>query len=96
MTIVSKERYAAAIPEHLLESLLAYLETGRPTGGFLEAVIANDLLDAVGRADPTSLSALKAICQFVYVEVPMEARGSREAWRAWVAAGRARLEQAGA
>ncbi len=86
--IIDRERYALAIPEITLESLIAYVDTGRPTGGFLEAVIANDLMDAIGRADDANTRAIRAIVQFVYLEVPMEARGSRAAWLAWISKGR--------
>ena len=35
------------IPKQLLAPLVAYVQTGVPLGGFLRAVVANDLMGAV-------------------------------------------------
>lgn len=67
-----------------IESLRAYADHGRPTGGFLEAVLSNDLMEAIERADESSLANLRAICSFVYNDLPMTCHGSREAVDAWL------------
>lgn len=92
MSVIDYERYAASIPENILEPLIAYTETGRPTGGFLEAVLSNDFMDAMKRGDEQSLRAIRAIATFVYMEIPSNAWGSREKVREWIAEGRARGE----
>lgn len=71
------------IPDYLKSSLDAWANTGRPTGGFLQAVLCNDLMTAVGRADPTSFSCLKEICLYVYNELPSPCWGSAEKLQAW-------------
>jgi len=58
------------IPTAILESLNLYHREGIPTGGFLEAVLANDLTGAIGRADENSLNALRSIVRHIYVEMP--------------------------
>ena len=40
-----------AIPEHMWGAIVRYYENGIPPGGFLEAVINNDLREACARAD---------------------------------------------
>lgn len=58
------------LPDHLKESIDAYVETGRPTGGFLQVCIDNDLRRAIALADDESLAALPAIVGYLYNEVP--------------------------
>jgi hypothetical protein len=65
-------------------SLDRYGETGVPTGSFLQAVLSNDLMDAVGRADDTSLLNLHRICMHVYNELPSDCWGSREKVKAFI------------
>lgn len=56
------------VPFHLHEGLVRWVENGIPPGSFLRAVISNDLLGAIFRADETSLSALYDICAFLNSE----------------------------
>ena len=67
-----------ACPDNIKESILAYVQ-GRPTGGFLEAVLSNDLMQAVMRADTVNREYLPAILSFVYENVPGYMWGSPEA-----------------
>lgn len=73
------------IPPLILESLTRYVEIGCPVGDFLQAVIANDLVEAFSRADHHSTDAMAAIVGFVYNELPSNCWGSRAVYRAWVA-----------
>lgn len=72
------------IPEAIMESLTAYFETGRPTGGFLEAVLTNDLTQAVARGDDQSRIALPAIVIYIYNNAPRNAWGSQEVVDRWM------------
>jgi hypothetical protein len=46
---------------------------GYPSGGFVEAVVENNLMAAVGRADSTNIKALPFYCQMMYnVGMPSE------------------------
>ncbi len=65
-------------PQNIQESIRAYVQ-GRPTGGFLRAVLENNLLDAVTRADHINSKCLPAILAFVYTNVPSPMWGSHEA-----------------
>ena len=68
------------------ESIDAYVATGRPTGGFLEAVLSNDLMDAFNRADESALGNLPHIVAYLYNEVPAGCWGSRERVAEWIKA----------
>lgn len=72
------------VPEHNWQGLELYLKHGIEPGGFLRAVLENDLLMAVQRADRTNREALKEICLFVANELPGEARGSKLAVEYWL------------
>jgi len=71
------------IPEHLVEGLDAYINYGRNTGSFLQAVLCNDLRDAVNRADDAALMALPAILGWLYWEAPGQCWKSAENVEAW-------------
>jgi len=62
---------------------MAYAKGQYPTGDFLRAVLENDLMQAFGRADETSLKCLKDIAMFVYNEMPINCHGSKEIVKQW-------------
>lgn len=66
------------------EALWRYGKEGMPVGDFLQAVLANDLFSATGRADEDNMRDLKEIVQYVYNELPMICVGSREKYRFWI------------
>jgi hypothetical protein len=72
---------------HLVESLEDYVRTGRPVGSFLEAVISNNLKDAVMFADARNICNLPAFASYMYNNMPAPSQGSRERYRAWVERG---------
>ena len=72
------------VPQHLIDSLYRYANEGYETGGFLKAVLANDLMEAINRADHESLPQLKAICQFIYNELPAPCHGSYAKVAEWL------------
>lgn len=72
------------INEAISGGVLRYVMHRIPTGDFLRAVLANDLMDAAGRADAVNGPRLMLIARFVYNAVPGRARGSTDAVDAWV------------
>lgn len=80
-----------AVPEHLHEGLLNYFERHRPTGGFLRAVLENDMASAVVRADAVSLAGLRDLLLFLVNEAPQGSWGTADRVSRWLAveAGRA-------
>jgi len=67
------------ISNNTKESLERYVNHRIQPGGFLTAVLSNDLFGAVTRADRENKLALSEICQYIYNEVPSNAWGSSDA-----------------
>jgi len=75
-------------PELVRRSLEFYAREGRPLGGFLTAVVSNDLIDAVRRADPINTANLADIVAYVEYRLPGACRGSRAVVAEWLRAHR--------
>ncbi len=71
------------IPEVTMETLQAWIENSRPTGGFVEAVLSNDLKEAFGRADEKNLAAMYDIVCWLYNEAPIPCWGSPKRVEEW-------------
>jgi len=71
------------IPPRIRAALDAYIETGRTPGGWLTAVLSNDLLGSIRLADDESRSALRDVVRYLYWEVPMLAWGSPAHFAKW-------------
>lgn len=74
------------LPENLREGVQLYFERGCPPGHFLKAVICNDLVDAVGRADLNNQRNLAEIVKFFVNYIPAVAWGSEESYQQWIEA----------
>jgi len=72
------------IPYYTLEGLYQYVDNHIPTGGFLAAILSNDLFGAVNQADVNNSKALVSIIHFVYMEVPSISCGSKDKMLAWL------------
>ena len=72
------------IPPQIMAALLRYKDSHLNTGSFLRAVISNDLISAVQKADSESLKSLPLIASWAYTELPADAWGSYEAFQKWV------------
>ena len=66
------------------DSLERYFEHHIEPGSFLNAVLSNDLFDAIGRADHVNVRALPEICSLVYNYLPSECWGSPSAVDCWL------------
>ena len=66
------------------DSIDRYARERCPTGDFLRAVLENDLMEAVGRADEGNLLCLHEICSYVYNHIPADCHGSREIVKVWL------------
>ena len=73
------------IPKRTLRSLELYRDERVPTGGFLRAVLANDLSGAITRADADNLPALQTIVFWINWEIPASSWGSYGAVDDWLA-----------
>jgi hypothetical protein len=72
------------VPAHTQQALADYIENGVPVGGFLNAVLANDLIGAVGSADAQNIKALKDIVGWVCACAPQGSYGSEALYRRWL------------
>ncbi len=72
------------VPGHLLEVLKTYVTHRIPAGGYLTAVLENNLMEAIGRADEHSYQALRATVSLVHNEMPHTCWGSPDKVKAWL------------
>ncbi len=75
------------LPNHMQDGMRRYIEKGIPPGSFLEAVLSNDLMGALAKADATNQYALPAYGRYIYNNVPSACHGSSEKVDAWIDAG---------
>jgi len=72
------------LPEHMQGAMQRYMENGIEPGSFLMAVLSNDFMGAVGRADSTNRLNLAAYASWLYNCAPPASFGSRENVEAWI------------
>jgi hypothetical protein len=72
------------VPEHTQGALMRYVNHGLHPGGFLTAVITNDLIGAVTRADQWNVQTLPAIVMFMLNAMPAASVGSTENMDHWI------------
>jgi hypothetical protein len=73
------------LPEHMRDVARGYVERGYPPGGFLRAVLANDLVGAFGRADGPNAHCMGDWATWLFNEAPSACWGSSEKVTAWLA-----------
>ncbi len=71
------------VPAHCRVGVQAWIEHGRVPGGFLQAVIKNDLFLAAVRADQINAGAFRDYAHFFYNETPSECYGSKDNFDVW-------------
>lgn len=74
-------------PQGSEKSYQNYYQIGADPGDFIRAVLANDLMSAVTRADATNLSLLKEHVNFVYNVLPFVCSGNLERVSTWLRIG---------
>lgn len=75
------------IPEHCRDGLRRYIEEGAESGGFIAAVVENDLRRAVESADFVNRRALDGYVMFLNNYAPPACWGSPSKVGRWVAHG---------
>lgn len=73
-----------AVREDMIGALERYVTQRISPGGFLTAVLSNDLREAQGRADDYNARTLNAIVGLCYTGLPSECWGSSERVRNWL------------
>ena len=72
------------IPDYTREAIDAYVQHRIPVGGFLTAVLTNNLFEAFARADDNNIAAMFDIVRYIYNETPAVCWGSTEAVTKWL------------
>ena len=71
------------IRQDIKEALDRWGDRGLPPGDFLRAVLENDLMKAMGRADSYNRATIFQITQYVYSKLPSTCWGSPEVVDEW-------------
>ena len=66
------------------DSIDLYVKVGCQPGGFLIAVLSNDLREAFARADQENIAAMFEIVKYCWNEIPSECWGSPEKVNDWL------------
>lgn len=77
--------FGVDLPPNVRASLDRYSAEGVPTGGFLRAVLENNLKEAFARADSINIRAMAEIVAHVYNNLPSASWGTAEKVDAWIA-----------
>lgn len=72
------------IPEFIKNQIDEYVKLKCPPCGFLYAVLANDLMIAVTKADDVNIHYLRDIMLYVYNHTPSACWGSPKAVDEWL------------
>jgi hypothetical protein len=72
------------IPPLMMGRLKAYAERHEPVGGFLTAVIKNDLADACAKADDVNVEIITVYSAWLYNEAPSACWGTPAKHAAWL------------
>lgn len=71
------------LPEHMQGAMERWIEHGLLPGGFLTAVLTNNLFDAFGQADSINRNAIPDYVTYLYNYAPSGCWGSVEKAHAW-------------
>ena len=79
----------ANMPENIKSTLDMYVEHGYEPGGFIMAVLSNDLMGAFAKADSECIANMHTIIKYVYNRTPNGCHGSTQNVYDWIALKRA-------
>jgi len=83
MFTVSIQGHRYYIPDRMMDGITRYIERGVIPGSFLQAVITNNLAEAVGQADHENINNLPAFVNYFYQHAPSACWGSQEKMQSW-------------
>jgi hypothetical protein len=72
------------LPGHMVEGVERYLFDGIPPGGFLTAILCNNLKESVKRADTHNILFLKEWAEFMINDLPGTSQGSEKKVKEWL------------
>ncbi len=68
----------------MMEAIHRYIDDKIYPGSFLQAIISNNLKEAVGCADDDNLRNIPAFVSYFYNEAPTNCWGSKEIMASWI------------
>lgn len=83
VAIAAMEEAFSFVPEHTRSTLINYIENGWSTGGFVNAVLSNDLKGAFGKVDHINSQHVGSIVAWLWNYAPSTCWGSPEKVTAW-------------
>ena len=72
------------VPVHMQDGVIEYVIQRRDPGHFLTAVLENNLVGAIGRADSSNLKALQNWVRVCYNYIPSTCWGNPAKVKAWL------------
>jgi len=78
---------ASAIPDHMHDGVSRYVLNGVPPGGFLTALLSNDLKETFSRADDANQRAVLDYIKLLYNYAPTGVWGSPAKVSDWITLG---------
>lgn len=73
-----------SIRDDMVQAINDYIKNHIPVGSFLQAVICNNLAEAVGQADQDNLQNLPAFVNYFYNIAPSICWKSLESYNSWI------------
>lgn len=67
-----------------MEQIDRYVVSRIPVGDFLHAVLSNNLMESMSRADEANRRDLFEICSYIYNHTPISCHGSPKKVKAWL------------
>lgn len=84
MQFFQYEGHIFRIPDDMIDGLELYINNRIKPGSFMTAVLANDLMEAVGKADYRNIVNIPAYTYFLHNFAPHECFGSYEKVEKWL------------
>jgi len=72
------------LPSHMREGMTSYIQSGLEPGGFLTAVLSNDLYLACSQADHINKYVIPDYIEYLVNYAPLDCWGSEKQVRAWI------------
>lgn len=72
------------LPDHLQEGMKRFTDQGIRPGGFLYAILTNDLRGAVVQADYINITVIPNIVMYCLENLPHDIWGDVESVEAWI------------
>lgn len=75
--------HQCGVPDYMVDGFIRWLDKGIYPGGFLRAVLENDLASATAHADSLNIHLLRNYAGFLYGYMPPDSWGSAAKVLAW-------------